>query len=114
MRSGRSDTRLSVPWQKPVRSRRKPRWGALLALLVVLYFGYSSLGQIRLALELRQKIAAVNAQIEAGRQRTEELKKEITYLKSDAYVEKAAREQLGLVKPGEIIFLPAEKEPASK
>ncbi|NLG85775.1 MAG: septum formation initiator family protein [Firmicutes bacterium] len=82
------------------------RWGKILFLVVLLYFGYSSLGQVKLMIALRQELAQVEQAIASAEQRTDEIKAEITYLKSDSYVEKVARQELGLVKPGEIIFMP--------
>lgn len=40
------------------------------------------------------------------------LREEITLLHSPAYIEKIAREQLGLVKPGEITLLIVQPPPA--
>ncbi|MDI3538268.1 MAG: hypothetical protein PWP12_638 [Bacillota bacterium] len=100
---------LDVPWQKKSRRKRKFSWTKAVLLSLVLYFAYSSSKQVQLALELRAKLDRVNKEIVATQQRTEELRREIEYLKSDAYVEKVAREELGLVKPGEIIFMPAAK-----
>jgi cell division protein FtsB len=54
-------------------------------------------GQLR---ELRQQ------QQELIAQRTQ-IQKKIDYYSSDAYVEEAARQQLGLVKPGESPIVPA-------
>jgi len=107
LRREQGGRRLKVPWQNHSGPRKKPRWGVFLLLGLTGYFLYCSAGQLRLALELKGRLDQVNAQIAATEKRTAELKQEITYLKSDAYVEKVAREQLGLVKPGEIIFLPA-------
>lgn len=100
---------LEIPWQKKPRRKRKFSWSKALLLSLVLYFAYSSSKQVQLALELRAKLDRVNKEIAATQQRTEELRREIEYLKSDAYIEKVAREELGLVKPGEIIFMPAAK-----
>lgn len=74
---------------------------------LLLYFLYCSSGQLRLALTLSQELKQVEKEIAATMARSEELKREITYLKSDAYIEQVAREQLGLVKPGEIVFMAA-------
>lgn len=58
-----------------------------------------------------QKIAAnakeienVQSQIEDENQRTEDIKALQEYMKSDEYIEKEAKEKLGLVKDNEIIF----------
>ena len=62
------------------------------------------------------ELNAVNRKAEATRIRLEQLKQanqalaeEKVRLTTPAYVEKLARDELGLVKPGEIPYIPAEK-----
>ena len=101
--------------KRTVRQRRHrggTRWVTILLLVVLFYFGYSSFGQLQLMMELRQELTRVEQAIASAEQRTTEINAEITYLKSDSYVEKVARQELGLVKPGEIIFMP-ENSPAA-
>ena len=64
---------------------------------------------------LRGKLAAnerrteeLQQQIEAEDQRTQDIDDMKEYMQSDEYTEKAAREKLGLVKDGEILFKEAE------
>ena len=64
---------------------------------------------------LRGKLAAnenreqeLQQQIDAEQQRTEEIEDLQDYMKSDEYAEKTAREKLGLVKDGEILFKEAD------
>ncbi|HKM40133.1 MAG TPA: septum formation initiator family protein [bacterium] len=94
----------SAGWQWRRKGGRK--WGALLLVGLLLYFGYFSWGQIKLMLELKRKISKVEQETVAAQQQFQELEAEIDYLKSDSYIEKVARQELGLVKPGEIIFMP--------
>ncbi len=47
---------------------------------------------------------ALEAQISSEEKRAEELEEYAKYTKTDEYVEKVAREKLGLVKKGEILF----------
>lgn len=63
-------------------------------------------------MELRQELGQVEQAIASAQERSEEINAEIAYLKSDSYIEKVARQELGLVKPGEIIFMP-ESSPAA-
>lgn len=95
--------------QRRIRRRRHGggrKWRTLLLLGLLVYFVYSSFGQLRLMMELRRELSAVEQGIAAAQRRTEEIKAEIAYLRSDTYLEKIARQELGLVKPGEIIFMP--------
>jgi len=52
---------------------------------------------------VNQRMAEEN-QIADANKRTAELKDEIAYSGSDAFVMKIAREQLGLVMPGDLLF----------
>ncbi len=61
----------------------------------------------RLRTQLQEYTAqkeALEAQISSEEKRAEELEEYAKYTKTDEYVEKVAREKLGLVKKGEILF----------
>lgn len=51
-----------------------------------------------------QKKAATENRIASEQERQEELKEEAAYRQTKSYIEKLAREKLGLVKPEEIIL----------
>lgn len=55
-----------------------------------------------------QKTVELQQQIESENQRTEDIDNMQEYMQSDEYAEKVAREKLGLVKDGEILFKEAE------
>lgn len=77
-------------------------------LFIVLYLFYSflhlgiSLYKVEKELEFyrQQKAALLEEQAR--------LKEEIQKLNSDTYIERMAREELGLIRPGEKIILPAK------
>ncbi|MDD3368137.1 MAG: septum formation initiator family protein [Lachnospiraceae bacterium] len=52
------------------------------------------------------KEAALASQIEEEQVRSEEIKEYEKYTKTKKYVEEVAKEKLGLVYPGEIVFVP--------
>ncbi len=54
------------------------------------------------------QISVVEREMKVWEAKCEELRREIEYLSSDEYVERVAREELGLVKPGEVPFIVAE------
>lgn len=89
-----------------VRGRRGPRWivtGALAAaaLGLIVIFGSTSLQVYRLQREAaRLDQAKRDLEIQNA-----QLREEIRLLHTSQYIEKLAREQLGLVKPGEIALL---------
>ncbi len=57
---------------------------------------------------INRNIDQVQQKIHYMQQKNKELTLEIKRLQSDAYVERIAREKLGLVKPGETVLLQAE------
>ncbi|MDR3589722.1 MAG: septum formation initiator family protein [Negativicutes bacterium] len=86
------------------------KWFRLAVMMTVGYCLYVLAGQ---QLELN----AVNREAEATRGRVEQLKQlnksyaeEKVRLSTPAYVERLARDELGLAKPGEVPYVPAEKK----
>ena len=75
---------------------------AVTLLLVVVLVRSISLVQKRDMYQNR--IASLQAQIEAEEERSEEIAEFETYTTTRKYIEKIAKEKLGLVYPGEIIF----------
>lgn len=91
------------------RPRYRIRWFRLLLLCLTGYFVYVLSGQ-------QMELQAINKEKEAARQRLEQLQQANTNLNEErarlakpAYIEKIAREELGLVKPGEVPYIPAGK-----
>jgi len=73
--------------------------GSLMFLCVVFLPGHSRLQKLREENELHLK------RIELLEERNEQLKEELVQMKEDpVYVERKAREKLGIVKKGEIIY----------
>ena len=62
----------------------------------------------------KYQISVVKREIEVWEERCNELRQQIEYLSSDEYVEKMAREKLGLVKPGETQFIVTDPASAGK
>jgi cell division protein FtsB len=94
----------------PPGRKLRIKWFRLAIMMTVGYCLYVLAGQ---QLELN----AVNREAEATRGRVEQLKQlnksyaeEKVRLSTPAYVERLARDELGLVKPGEVPYIPAEKK----
>ena len=84
------------------------RLGLLVITIVVLLFLGNMLQSSR---KLETRLASYDARAEALKEkldeekaRTEEIDALKEYMKTDEYAEEAAREKLGLVKHGEIVF----------
>lgn len=82
-------------------------WFKLLLLCVTGYFLYIIAGQQIELYKVRRQTAGARFQLEQAKRLNQELQEERNRLSTPAYVEKLAREQLGLVKPGEIPYIPA-------
>ncbi|MCI5679020.1 MAG: septum formation initiator family protein [Bacteroidales bacterium] len=55
--------------------------------------------------ELQEELAVVTAEIEKEQKRQLEFESRREYYTSDSYIEQVAREQLGMVKPNEILYI---------
>ncbi len=83
-------------------------------ILFLLYFGYfiffseKNIFNLAKKIEYKEELLKENANL---KDEIESLKKKKIYLKSDiTYIEKRAREDLGLARDGEIIFIVPEEE----
>lgn len=77
----------------------------LLTLPVIVFLAFSAGRKALETYALKQEAAAIQTEIDGLRVRNAELRKQIEYLRSDAYVERVAREELDLVKPGDVSFV---------
>lgn len=81
-------------------------------MVVVAYFlAAGALNAIR-AHHLKQQEADLRAEIQQMQSRYQRLDALKSYLNSDEYIETVAREQLGLVKPGEVGFVAISTVPS--
>lgn len=87
--------------------RRKNNWLRLLVVGILCYGGVSLGNQFWQWQEINADAGAVQAEIEATRKVNEQLREEIKLLKTTDYIERVAREELGLVKAGEKVLLKA-------
>ncbi len=98
----------------PARRREKLLLGALvtlgLAILAFALFGDQGWREVR---RLRAERDQLSAQIQSLTQRQEELQRQVAGLKGDPRaIEARARADLGMIKPGETVYLlPERHEP---
>lgn len=104
------------PTTSPGRRRWRvtPRFWSLLVAVFALYMSISYVTGFLQIWRVQKEIARVRAQIEAIEAHNQALREELAYLESDEYIEKVAREELGLVMPGEtaVILSAPEREEA--
>lgn len=55
---------------------------------------------------MQKDVRSIQQQVQELQQRNTALREELHLVQSDAYIEKTAREKLGLVKPGETRVVP--------
>lgn len=92
---------LEAPQRKTKRTRATKRAVWLFVLYALFVFGAREHKLYKVKLER----ARVEQQIQIYAARNALLREQIEYLSTDEYVEKAAREQLGYVKPGEVPYI---------
>lgn len=86
---------------KRLRGFRIEQILVLLSVPVLVYLGVASTAKAFQTYQLQAEERKLRQEISRLEAQNKELQKQIEYLKSDAYVEKVAREQLNLIKPGE-------------
>ena len=86
---------------------RKQRWGWVLAVLLLgaLALTVSGILPFRQLVAQQRQIERAGAQLEALSNENERLEGEILALQTDGEVERIARDQYGLVRPGEVGYV---------
>ena len=90
------------------RKKEKSFTGKMVLVFMIFFMivvGFSVYSQSRTLFELKKNEIALNEQIDAEKEKKLELEGKQAYYESDEYIEKVAREQLGLVKSGELVFV---------
>lgn len=83
----------------PIRIRH------IIILLLAINIVYTLTMQYIIIRKSRVQETEIKAQIEEAKKENDRLREELEKIQSDEYLEKLAREKLGLVKPGEIPFV---------
>jgi cell division protein FtsB len=85
------------------------KWFKLFLFILCSYFIYLTVGQQSQLSSIRRESQATRMQLQQLREANTTLQEERKALHDPKYVEKLAREEQGLVKPGEIPFISVEK-----
>jgi len=80
----------------------------IIALLVAVYVLFAFGNQFIKLNQMNEEVEKIKGQIESLEVKNRQIKSEIRKLQSNTYIERMAREKLGLVKPGETVILPAK------
>ncbi len=92
--------------KKKFRYKLKGPSVILLILLGMIFYSFG--GQMVKMYNVQREITNIQEQMDELKVKNDALKKQLEQLNSDAYIEREAREKLGLVKPGEKIILEAK------
>lgn len=87
---------------------KKWNWTQILTFVLLIYVGMSFMHGCFSIIDLKAQENVVVAQIREEEVTKESLKSEVSHLKTDEAVEKTAREDLKMVKPGEILLTQRE------
>ncbi len=88
------------------RRKYRIRWIRVLVLLTAAYFIFLAVGQQFELYTIQRETYSLRGRIAELEQSNKALVDEKSKLSSPAYVEKIARDELGLVKPGEVPYIP--------
>lgn len=100
--------RLDMRRKKFKQKQKKSMTHLLVTAFMVLFIGAVTVtcaGQFRLYQSLKSDEAKLTKSLEAEKKRKTELSTKKDFYSSDAYIEKIAREQLGLIKPNEVLYI---------
>lgn len=93
------------------RKRITPRFYWMMAALIfTLYLGYGYVDGILRIVQLQGEIRAVRQEVMVLETRNQQLRHELARLQSDEYIEQVARRELGLVRPGERVYVVVTEE----
>jgi len=85
--------------------KRKFNWFVLLILLIIGAFSYSAIQQQMHTNEIVQGKKAAEVRLMTAQQLNNDLMQEKVNLEQSTCIEKIAREELGMVKPGEMPYI---------
>ncbi len=98
---------VAVPMRR--QSKMRIKWFRLVVVVLVAYFAFLFIGQQSQILAINREAEATRIQLEQAMKVNSALIEERNRLNTLSHVEKIAREELGLVKPGETPYIPSQK-----
>jgi cell division protein FtsL len=89
-----------------LRRKYRIRWFRVLTLLAASYFIFLAVGQQFELYTIQRETSSLKIRIAELEHTNKAMTDEKKLLSSPAHVEKIARDELGLVKPGEVPYIP--------
>lgn len=90
--------------------KRKFKFRHILVAVVICYVGYTFICQELMIYRLKNDIAKLNLENSKIEAANAYINDQLQYAGTEGYVEKMARERMGLIKPGEKVYVVGEKE----
>lgn len=93
------------------RMRQNKRTIIILIIFIGLLMAITLMASRRLSVRLRageEQIRSLQQQTEQEQARSEEIRQTQEYMQSDEYIEQVAKDKLGLIRDGDIIFKESE------
>ncbi len=94
--------------RRRVQNRAGIVWASIVVLILVTVVSIKSIGLLQKARELQAREESLQEQIQYETERKDEIADFERYTETRKYIEDTAKEKLGLVYPGEIIFKNAD------
>lgn len=91
---------------------KKSLWGVMFTIVLIILSIYSAVTMIdqqKILVAKNNELKSIQSKIEEENKLKDELTKQKETVNSDEYIEKVAREKLGMVKHGEKIFVDVNK-----
>lgn len=93
-----------------MKGRSKIKFKTILLLLFVVYVAFTFVKQQITLNILDNKLNVVTSKVNAAEEENKRLNDQIKYIKTNEFIENEARQKLGLVKKGEIMFVDTAKD----
>ncbi|MBF8438193.1 septum formation initiator family protein [Halanaerobiaceae bacterium Z-7014] len=81
----------------------------LFLIILLIIFTYQIIGNQRQINQLESNIERVESEIDETQELNLQLERELSLVDNPDYIERLAREKLGLVKPGEELIIPVKE-----
>jgi len=93
-----------------IKKLKKSPLFLFIIIVIVIFAGLSFYNNYQNINNLENEINKLNQQIELAKEQNHELRNQLEKIEDEEYIERIAREKLGLVKPGEILLIPVDEE----
>ncbi|PZN13011.1 MAG: hypothetical protein DIU69_01775 [Bacillota bacterium] len=97
---------LGHPGRRPRAARRRlrVRWGRLVAIVLGVYLAAGLVAQQVAYGQAQRELRALRAEVQRVAEENRALRERIQFLRGGEYIDAAARERLGLIRPGETVI----------